>query len=95
MSPDAFDLDNNFTNRSRVATIAWPDEHRSLTMRADAVFDHMVVFAPANDPQLCVEPVTNTTDCFNAVGTQKHVGGCVLQPGEELEAAVSRTPHRE
>ncbi|WP_429551695.1 aldose 1-epimerase [Paraburkholderia sp. MM5477-R1] len=95
MSPDAFDLDNNFSNWSRVATIAWPDERRNLTMRADAPFDHLVVFAPVNDPQLCVEPVTNTTDCFNAVGTQEHVGGCVLQPGEEIEAAFSWTPHRE
>jgi aldose 1-epimerase len=94
MSPDAFDLDNNFANWSRVATIGWPDEHRSLTMRADAPFDHMVVFAPANDPQLCVEPVTNTTDCFNAVGIREQVGGCVLLPGEEIEAALSWTPLR-
>ncbi|WP_244195982.1 aldose 1-epimerase [Paraburkholderia susongensis] len=95
MSPDAFDLDNNFANWAREATIAWPDEHRSLTMTADAPFDHMVVFAPANDPQLCVEPVTNTTDCFNAVGMREQVGGCVLQPGEEIEAALTWTPHRE
>ncbi|CAH2773032.1 MAG: Galactose mutarotase and related enzymes [uncultured Paraburkholderia sp.] len=62
MSPDAYDLDNNFANWSRRATIAWPDEHRRLTMTAEAPFDHMVVFAPASDPrQLCVEPVTNTT----------------------------------
>ena len=95
MSPDAFELDNNFANWTREATIAWPDEHRHLTMTADAPFDHMVVFAPANDPQLCVEPVTNTTDCFNAVGMREHVGGCILQPGEEIAAAVVWTPHRE
>jgi aldose 1-epimerase len=94
MSPDAFDLDNNFANWSREATIAWPDEHRQLTMTADAPFDHMVVFAPANDPQLCVEPVTNTTDCFNTVDMQEHVGGCVLQPGEEIAAALTWTPSR-
>ncbi|MCC8393462.1 aldose 1-epimerase [Paraburkholderia sp. MMS20-SJTR3] len=98
MSPDAFDLDNNFANWTREATIAWPDERRSLTMRADAPFDHMVVFAPANDPQLCVEPVTNTTDCFNTfgeAGLREQVGGCVLQPGEEIEAALTWTPRRE
>ncbi|MGF6965900.1 galactose mutarotase-like enzyme [Paraburkholderia sp. WC7.3g] len=66
-----------------------------ITMRADAPFDHMVVFAPANDPQLCVEPVTNTTDCFSAVGLREQAGGCVLQPGEQLEAASSWTPHRQ
>jgi len=95
MSPDAFDLDNNFANWSREATVAWPDEHRRLTMTADAPFDHMVIFAPANDPQLCVEPVTNTTDCFNAVGPREHVGGCVLQPGKEIAATVKWTPHKD
>jgi aldose 1-epimerase len=95
MSPDAFDLDNNFANWSREATIAWPDEHRRLTMTADAPFDHMVIFAPANDAQLCVEPVTNTTDCFNAVGMREHVGGCVLQPGEEIAATLKWTPHKD
>jgi aldose 1-epimerase len=94
MSPDAFDLDNNFANWRREATIAWPDEHRRLTMTADAPFDHMVVFAPANDAQLCVEPVTNTTDCFNAVGMREQVGGCVLQPGEEIAATLKWTPQR-
>ncbi|MCX4151172.1 MULTISPECIES: aldose 1-epimerase [Paraburkholderia] len=94
MSPDAFALDNNFANWSREATIAWPDEHRQLTMTADAPFDHMVVFAPANDAQLCVEPVTNTTDCFNAMGMREQVGGCVLQPGEEIAAALNWTPRR-
>ena len=94
LSPDAFALDNNFANWSREATIAWPDEHRQLTMTADAPFDHMVVFAPANDAQLCVEPVTNTTDCFNAAGMQEQVGGCVLQPGEEIAATLEWTPRR-
>ena len=94
MSPDAFDLDNNFANWSREATIAWPDEQRRLTMTADAPFDHMVVYAPANDPQLCVEPVTNTTDCFNAAVPREQVGGCVLQAGEELAAKVTWTPQR-
>ncbi|MFM0645311.1 aldose 1-epimerase [Paraburkholderia bryophila] len=94
MSPDAFDLDNNFANWSHEATIAWPDEHRQLTMTADAPFDHMVVYAPANDPQLCVEPVTNTTDCFNAADPREQVGGCVLQAGEELAATVRWTTQR-
>ncbi len=94
LSPDAFDLDNNFANWAREATIAWPDERRQLTMTAEAPFDHMVIFAPANDAQLCVEPVTNTTDCFNASGSREHVGGCVLQPGEEVAATVTWTPKR-
>jgi aldose 1-epimerase len=95
MSADAFDLDNNFANWSREAVIAWPDERRQLTLSADAPFDHMVVFAPADDPQLCVEPVTNTTDCFNATQRGEPVGGCVLQPREEIAATLTWTPQRD
>jgi aldose 1-epimerase len=95
MSADAFDLDNNFASWSRHATIAWPDEGRQLTMTAQAPFDHMVVFAPTSEPdQLCVEPVSNTTDCFNAKDARDHVGGCVLMPGEEISATVNWTPQR-
>jgi aldose 1-epimerase len=38
--------------------------------------------------------VTNTTDCFNTVGMREHVGGCVLQPGEEIAAALNWTPRK-
>ncbi|MEP9323128.1 hypothetical protein PPMP20_08315 [Paraburkholderia phymatum] len=96
MNADAFDLENNFTNWMRSAPIAWPDERRRLTMTADAPFDHMVVFAPANDAQLCVEPVTNTTDCFNAEeGARERAGYRLLQPGEAISAELNRTPQRD
>jgi aldose 1-epimerase len=94
MSADAFDLDNNFAGWSRSATIAWPDEGRQLTLTAQAPFDHLVVFAPAAQALLCVEPVTNTTDCFNASDPREHVGGCVLMPDEEMTASVNWTPQR-
>ena len=94
MSADAFDLDNNFANWSREATIAWPDEGRAVTLAAQAPFDHMVVYAPANDAQLCVEPVTNTTDCFNADAPRERAGYRVLGPGETISASFSWTPKR-
>jgi len=94
MSADAFDLDNNFAGWSRSATIAWPDEGRQLTLTAQAPFDHLVVFAPASVGLLCVEPVTNTTDCFNANDTRDRVGGCVLMPDERITATVNWTPQR-
>lgn len=95
MSADAFELDNNFAHWSHTATVAWPDEGRELTMTAAEPFNHMVVFAPANDPQLCVEPVTNTTDSFNVSGATDDVGGTVLMPGEEMAATVKWTPARD
>ncbi|MEI5997236.1 aldose 1-epimerase [Paraburkholderia bengalensis] len=95
MSADAFDLDNNFSGWARSATIAWPDEGREVTLTAESPFDHMVVFAPANEAQLCVEPVTNTTDCFNAnEDSRERAGYRVLQPGETIRAALAWTPRR-
>ncbi|SEI51421.1 aldose 1-epimerase [Paraburkholderia diazotrophica] len=97
MSADAFDLDNNFSGWSREATVAWRDERRQLTLTAEAPFDHLVVFAPANEAQLCVEPVTNTTDCFNANDMQmrERAGYRVLKPGETISAQLVWTPRRD
>ncbi|SEA02896.1 aldose 1-epimerase [Paraburkholderia sartisoli] len=95
MSADAFDLDNNFTGWKREAVIAWTDEHRKLTLTADETFGQMVVFAPASEALLCVEPVSNTTDCFNSpADARENVGGCVLEPGESITGVLHWTPAR-
>ena len=95
MLADAFDLDNNFTGWGREAVIAWPEERREVTLIADAKFGQMVVFAPASEALLCVEPVSNTTDCFNLSSeTREHVGGCVLMPGEEISGVLKWVPAR-
>jgi aldose 1-epimerase len=93
MPAGAFDLDNNFAAWSRTATIAWPDEDRAVTLKAQAPFDHSVVYAPAAHPDLlCVEPVSNTVDWINLDGTPETTGGCVLQPGEAISASFQWQP---
>ncbi|MGS0896094.1 aldose 1-epimerase [Burkholderia stagnalis] len=96
MRADAFDLDNNFVGWSREAVVKWPDRGRQLTLTADPAFGQLVVFAPADDNALCVEPVTNTTDCFNAKARDPRapVGGWVLAPGEAIDAALRWMPAR-
>lgn len=95
MPADAFDLDNNFVGWAREAVVIWRDRGRRLTLSAQRPFDQLVVFAPASERDvLCVEPVTNTTDCFNAMALGGSVGGCVLAPGESIEAALRWTPAR-
>jgi len=94
MAADAFDLDNNFAGWSRSATIAWPDENRSVTLTADAMFAHMVLYAPAAHPDLlCVEPVSNTVDFLNLDVPQEDIGGGVLQPGERVQASFGWRPY--
>jgi aldose 1-epimerase len=95
MSADAFDLDNNFAGWSRTATIIWDDEHRQVTLWAQAPFDHMVLYAPAVHPDLlCVEPVSNTVDFLNLDAPNADTGGCVLTPGETIEGRFGWLPER-
>ena len=92
MSADAFDLDNNFAGWARRATIAWPDEGRSITLEADTPFDHMVVYAPAAHPELlCVEPVSNVADWINLDVDRAMKGGVVLRQGESFSATFAWT----
>jgi aldose 1-epimerase len=87
---DAFDLDNHFVGWKHHATISWPDEARAVTLHADAPFDFMVIYAPANLPALlCVEPVSNVADWVNLDVPRGARGGGVLQPGESVCAAFS------
>jgi aldose 1-epimerase len=93
MLADAFDLDSNFAGWSRTATIDWPDEGRSVTLFADAPFDHMVLYAPAGHRDLlCVEPVSNTVDFLNLDAAREDVGGGILMPGEGVEARFAWAP---
>jgi aldose 1-epimerase len=92
MPADAFDLDNNFVGWSREATVIWPERGRQVVLQAERPFDQLVVYAPAGADALCVEPVTNTTDSFNAKEPASLVGGCVLAPGEVLQATLRWTP---
>lgn len=63
-------------------TIDWPD--RRVTITADPVFGHAIIYIPQNAPFFCVEPVTHATD---AVNRQNEM--VTLQPGKTLSGKVS------
>ena len=93
MNAAGFDLDNHFVGWAHEATIAWPGEHRSVTLNAAPPFDFMVIYAPKAFPSLlCVEPVTNVADWVNLGADPSQKGGGVLQPGESVCAGFSLTP---
>ncbi len=89
---DGFSLDNNFTGWNREARIVWPDEHRSLTLVAEAPLDCFVLYSPSDQPFFCAEPVSNTTDWLNLDVPVADKGGCVLAPGESVEAGFAWRP---
>jgi aldose 1-epimerase len=90
-------LDNNFTGWSRVARVDWPENGTWIEMRAEAPFDHFVVYCPppghADGGLFCMEPVSNCTDWMNlAQAGVGHVGGRLLAPGESLSGRFTLTP---
>lgn len=63
----------------------WPRSGLEVSLHADDVFRHVVLYAPRRRPFFAVEPVTNANDAFNllADGVPGH-GLVELAPGEAL-----------
>ena len=69
------------------AVIHWPRAGVTARIEADAPLRHLVLFTPAAEPVLAVEPVTNATNGFNlhAAGIEGS-GTLVLAPGGSVSA---------
>ncbi len=91
---DAVVLDNCFTGWNRSALIAWPEHRAALTLTASQKLDHVVLFTPAGEDFLCIEPVSHATDAFNmaAVGIANN-GVRVLSPGQSWKVSMTLEPH--
>lgn len=82
----AAQIDAVFASWDGTARLAWPT--RTLTLTADNVFSHLVLFT-APDGSLALEPVSHATDAFNLAA--RGVAGTdmqVLSPGQSLAGAV-------
>ena len=67
----------------------YPAYDATLEMHSDALFEHILLYAPQGKPFYAVEPMTNVSNGFNLFAD--HVAGSgvfVLQPGEEKAATV-------
>ncbi len=84
---DGTPLDNCFAGWNRQAFIRWPSRNLALTIRAEAPFDHLVVFTPPGKDFIAVEPASNMTDAINRPDIEDR-GLTVLQPGETLSSTV-------
>ena len=74
---------------SEPALMHYPAYGATLEMHSDALFEHILLYAPQGKPFYAVEPMTNVSDGFNLFAD--HVAGSgvfVLQPGEEKAATV-------
>jgi aldose 1-epimerase len=87
-------LDNCFAGWNGRAQIVWPDRGFALTMQAEPVFRHLVVYVPPTRDFFAVEPVTNMNDGINRMDGTIETGMVVLDPGARLTGRVefSLTP---
>ncbi len=81
-------VDHCFTGWNGSARLEWPELGTALTITADDLFDHLVVFVPEGENFFCVEPVSHMPNALNQ--PDPAIAGMVtLQPGQELQAGVT------
>ncbi len=84
-------LDNCYAAWSGRATITRPEHGIRLTIAADDIFRHAVVYTPPGKPYFAVEPASNMTDAVNRMATVPDHGLRVLEPGDTLKRQVRFT----
>lgn len=83
-------LDHCFDGWTGTAKIAWADGRR-MTLAADGLAEHVVVYSPEGKDFFCVEPVTHMTDAANRDDRQwgGNTGWRHLEPGGSLTLSMA------
>lgn len=82
-------LDNCFDGWDGRAVLELHNGKATVTIDADEVFGHLVVFVPPGEDYFCVEPVSQANNALNLARTGTDCTGLrVLQPGETLHGTV-------
>lgn len=88
-SLDGVTVDNCFGGWGGEAEISWPEHRLTMTMSADPVFSHCVIYVPAGQDFFCVEPATNANDGVNLRTAGEAQSGIIdLAPGGILTGQV-------
>lgn len=79
--------------RARPQVIRYHSLGKVLTLTADDLFTHSVVFTPPEAPFFCLENQSCSTDAHNlyAKGLQDVAHLSILEPGESLSASIAFT----
>lgn len=83
------EMDNCFGGWDGKATLLWPETGIKLSIEADPVFGHLVIYIPPDEDFFCVEPVSNASNGFNLMAEGvEGTGVQVLEPGERLAGEI-------
>ena len=80
-------VDNCFAGWDGTARIAYTQEKIALSIEADPLFGHLVVYVPTGRDFFAIEPVSHMNDAISRPDPSRH-GLKVLRPGERLSAQV-------
>ena len=90
-SLEGLDLDNVFVNRTpgAPATIEFGGLGTRMTLRADDVFSHQIVYSPPGKPFVCVENLTCAPNAVNLQSAPREATGFrTVEPGESLSGTT-------
>jgi aldose 1-epimerase len=84
------ELDHCFSGWNGAARLDWPSRGVSVEISASSNLDKLVLFTPAGQDYVCVEPASNASDAFllDAQGVAG-TGTVLLEPGERCMGRVS------
>jgi aldose 1-epimerase len=91
------DINDLLTQRreGEPARLRYPDWHLELSMSADPLFQHILLYTPPGEPSYAVEPMTNASDGFNLHERGIAESGVfVLEPGQSVSGDVVLTGER-
>jgi aldose 1-epimerase len=84
-------LNNIFEGWSRRALLRWPTH--AVCIEAESPYDFLCIYSPESEDFCCIEPITHTTNAFNApVVPWGATGARVLEPGATFSARCRFVP---
>ena len=88
------DINNLLTDRheGEAVRLRYPSWNVELSMSADPLFRHILIYTPPGDPSYAVEPMTNASDGFNLYERGITASGIfALEPGQSISGQVVLT----
>jgi aldose 1-epimerase len=77
------------------AEIVWPRRGIGLSIEADPIFRHLMLYSDPKRPALCLEPQTNAVSAFTLISQGygvSDVGVVILEPGAKASGSMRFTP---
>ena len=72
--------------------INWVNKKKEITLKADKIFNHLIIHVPSGSEYFCAEPVSQPTDGFNlAYNKIENVKNRFLKPGESITGLIEIT----